>query len=525
MSFNAITNSAPLRVGLAQVNSEVNWAQTQANVGIRPVGIGRWFQGRSRRSIASSYPMSHSQDFDKLSRSRLSTHERSAKASSLQFKQKITSTLTARDSGNSLRRGRFADNYQLTTATLDQRVAINLDSADFDAYLQIIDQNTGRIVAQNDDVSLVDNAASVTFTAKAATTYLVRVTSFKTAETGKYTLTTVPNPFNRDFGYGLPNAAAAVSGAIGQSTFRAVRNTSQWNLDLINAPEVWAQGFTGQNVVVAVLDTGIDYTHPDLVDNLWVNSDEIANNGIDDDKNGYVDDRQGWNFYKDGVANDPMDIDSHGTHVAGVIAAGNNGFGITGVAPSATIMPVRVTREFSNDTAAEADARLAAGIRYAVQNGAKVLNISLGNYPDEPLMTETRAALRSARSAGVVAVMAAGNERGFPYYATDPIEPARFSRNNLGIAVGAVNRNRVVADFSNPAGNRRSDFFVAPGVTVRSTVPGAYYEASGWSGTSMSTPHLTGIVALMLSAKSSLTPDQIEHLLMATADSTGITIG
>lgn len=421
-----------------------------------------------------------------------------------------------------MRRGRFADDYHLVTGSIDQRVAISLNSSDFDAYLQVIDRQTGRLVAQNDDISLMDDLAKITFTAQAGATYVVRVTSFKPQETGQYTLTTTPNPFDTDIGYGLPNAAAAVSGAIGQPRFQAVRDTTHWNVDQINAPEVWAQGITGQGVTVAVLDTGVDYTHPDLEKNIWVNAAEIAANGIDDDRNGFVDDIRGWNFYKDGVANDPTDLDSHGTHVAGVIAAGNNGFGITGVAPDATIMPVRVTRDFSNDSPAKADSRLAAGIRYAVANGADILNISLGNYPGEPTMRATRVALREARAAGVVAIMASGNERDFPYYAKKPIEPALFSRNNLGIAVGAIDRNRMVADFSNPAGDRRLDFFVAPGVTVRSTVPGAYYEAAGWSGTSMATPHVTGIVALMLSAKPTLTPDQIERLLIATADSDGI---
>jgi subtilisin family serine protease len=321
--------------------------------------------------------------------------------------------------------------------------------------------------------------------------------------------------FNFDYGYGLVDAAAAVARGIGQARFSQVPDIggSDWDLDMVKAPEVWAKGYTGQKVVVAVLDTGVDYTHPDLNNNIWVNSNEIAHNGIDDDGNGFVDDVRGWNFV-DADSNDPMDYDSHGTHVAGTIAAGNNGFGVTGVAYDAKIMPVRVIGGSDDSSIYKFDANVAAGIRYAVQNGADVLSLSIGSNLSDPAMRQTEAALKYARSAGVVAVMASGNER-LTAAAMRPIEPAFYAMRDLGIAVGAVNRRRVVADFSNPAGNRRLDFVVAPGVEIRSTVLNGSY--SYYSGTSMATPHVSGTVALMLSANPNLTPSEVESILTSTA--------
>jgi subtilisin family serine protease len=141
------------------------------------------------------------------------------------------------------------------------------------------------------------------------------------------------------------NANAAVSSTLNRSNpFPALPDLggTNWALDVINAPEVWNQNITGNGIVVAVVDSGVDYTHPDLDGNIWRNAGEIAGNGIDDDRNGYIDDIRGWDFVASD--NNPMDLDfdGHGTHIAGAIAAERNNFGITGVAPNAKIMPVRV---------------------------------------------------------------------------------------------------------------------------------------------------------------------------------------
>jgi subtilisin family serine protease len=422
----------------------------------------------------------------------------------------------------------FKDEYALTGLQANQQVQIQLKSTAFDTYLQLVDTHTGKIIAQNDDALPNTSDSKLNFTARRGTQYTLRVTSYDRGKTGRYRLqvntskaTASNRNYDSEYGYGLVNAAAAVARAAGQNLFS---NTPSgiWNLDQIQAPAAWAQGYTGQGIIVAVLDTGVNYTHPDLADNMWNNADEIANNGIDDDGNGYIDDTRGWSFV-DADTNDPMDFDGsdnigHGTHVAGTIAALNNGFGTTGVAPNAKIMPIRVIGGSDDLFEERFDANLAAGIRYAVENGARVLNISLGNEPGEAPLVQTKAALEYARQFGAIAVMASGNER--LDGATRPIDPASYAANDLGIAVGATNRRRAIADFSNPAGKRPLDFVVAPGVDIRSTVLGDGYDL--FDGTSMATPHVVGVVALMLSANPNLTPTQVEEILTSTATSNGL---
>ena len=126
--------------------------------------------------------------------------------------------------------------------------------------------------------------------------------------------------YNSTNGYGLVNAGLAVSKAAGVSPYADVPNVggNNWGADLIKAPTVWNNGYTGQGTIVAVLDTGVDYNHQDLKNNIWSNNKEIAGNGIDDDSNGYIDDAQGWNF--DSSNNNVLDNNGHGTHVSGTIA-------------------------------------------------------------------------------------------------------------------------------------------------------------------------------------------------------------
>ncbi len=132
--------------------------------------------------------------------------------------------------------------------------------------------------------------------------------------------TTSTGNYNSTDGYGLINGAAAVAQAAGQNTFADVPDLggNNWGADLVKAPEVWAQGYTGKGVVVAVVDTGVDYNHEDLKNNIWTNSKEIADNSIDDDGNGYIDDYYGWNFASNN--NNTQDDNGHGTHVSGTIA-------------------------------------------------------------------------------------------------------------------------------------------------------------------------------------------------------------
>lgn len=344
-------------------------------------------------------------------------------------------------------------------------------------------------------------------------TQTLQSTSFTTDVTSDYTLATtvvtVPDGFNINYGYGLVDAAAAVASALEQTCpFPNVPNLGgeKWGLDMVNAPEVWAQGYAGDGIVVAVVDTGVDYNHSDLDANIWVNSGEIARNGLDDDGNGFVDDIRGWDFVDDD--NNPMDLNEHGTHVAGTLAAENNRFGVMGVAYNATLMPVRVLDENSSGIWSD----VAAGIYYAADNGADVINLSLGGgYSDEVAI-----AVEYATELGSVVVMAAGNE-----FASEPSYPARYAT-DWGIAVGAVDIDQTMADFSNDAGTTPLDYVVAPGVEVLSTTPGDTYQY--FDGTSMATPYVAGVAALILSANPNLTPAEVETILTQTAAPTGITL-
>ncbi|MGJ5676332.1 MAG: S8 family serine peptidase [Nostochopsis sp.] len=313
---------------------------------------------------------------------------------------------------------------------------------------------------------------------------------------------TASGGYSSSSGYGLVNASAAVAKATNQDTFADVPDSggNNWGADSVNAPETWEQGYTGEGVVVAVLDTGVDYNHQDLSSNIWTNSKEIAGNGLDDDGNGYIDDYYGWNF--DGNNNNTLDVNGHGTHVSGTIAGENNDYGVTGIAYDSQIMPVKVL----DDEGSGSYSAIADGIYYAVDNGADVINLSLGGGRSNETLEK---AIEYASNKGVTVVMAAGNDG-----SSEPGYPARYA-DEYGIAVGAVDENGNLADFSNRAGSNEMTYVTAPGVDVYSTIPGDQYAS--YSGTSMATPHVAGVVALMLSANPNLTDAQIRQILAETS--------
>jgi subtilisin family serine protease len=294
-------------------------------------------------------------------------------------------------------------------------------------------------------------------------------------------------------------AVARVRGAAAPFTEVVDLGGVQAGNDLVNAPEVWARGYTGAGTVVAVIDTGVDYNHPDLRQNIWVNPREIAGDGIDNDRNGFVDDVRGWDFIdNDAIPMDVVDTSrdwlgnrgnaGHGTHVAGTIAAARNGIGSTGVAPDARIMPVRVLNHRG-----EGDySTIARGIRYAADNGAHVINMSLGGGSPS---SEIEQAVRHATSRGCVVVIAAGN-----WWQPTPDYPANLAATIDGvIAVGATEYDRSLAFFSHRSGpDSRMQYVTAPGVDIHSTLPNGTYGTM--SGTSMAAPHVAGMAALMRSA-------------------------
>lgn len=447
-----------------------------------------------------------------------------------------------------------ADTYRFSLDTPSD-IQLNLDGLTAGAELYLIqDINSNGIVESGEILSSApgpekaipivnevgtysSDSEALSFVGLSAGNYFVGVNQFQGETNYNLTLSATPTTgkFNTLFGYGLVDAAAAVTRALGESalaevpeiTSSATRNNTG-DLNLINAPEVWNRGFTGEGVVVAVLDDGVDWKHPDLADNIWVNPNEIANNGIDDDGNGFVDDVRGWDFVDNDSDPSGGPEDAHGTHVAGTVAAQRNGVDIVtgestemnGVAYNATIMPIRALGESKSNPDEEFDP-LPDAIRYAVENGAQVLQMSLGNNPGDPPSLVDEEALAFARERGVVAVIASGNERD-SYGATRPDDPAFAARNDLAIAIGAVNREKELATFSNPAGPSPLDFVVAPGVEVLSTFPNQKYQFE--EGTSMATPHVSGVVALMLQANPNLSPAQVEQILIETAQPEGITL-
>ncbi|MEH2129657.1 MAG: S8 family peptidase [Nostoc sp.] len=308
--------------------------------------------------------------------------------------------------------------------------------------------------------------------------------------------------YNSTNGYGLINAAAAVAKATGKNTFADVPDLggNNWGANLIKAPEAWAQGYTGKGVVVAVVDTGVDYNHEDLKDNIWTNPKEIAGNAKDNDGNGYANDIHGWNFVDNN--NNVLDDNGHGTHVSGTIAGENNNYGVTGIAYDAKIMPVKVL----DDSGSGSYISIAKGIRYAVDNGANVINLSLGGGSSNRTL---ESAINYASSKGVIVVMAAGNDG-----SSSPAYPARYASKS-GIAVGAVDSNNNMADFSNRSGTNEISYVTAPGVNIYSSVPNNQYAT--YSGTSMAAPHVAGVVALMLSANHNLTDAQVRQIVTETA--------
>src|SRR4051794_19468763 len=226
--------------------------------------------------------------------------------------------------------------------------------------------------------------------------------------------------------------------------------------DDIDAPEAWDRNRGSASTVVAVVDSGVAYDHPDLAPNIWSNPGEIAGNGVDDDHNGRVDDVRGWDF-ADGD-NDPWDYQDHGTHVAGTIAArGNNGVGIAGVAWQASIMPVRVINGLGSGTSAN----IADGFTYAANNGAKVVNASLGGPAFSQAMSDS-----ITTHPNTLFVVAAGNAG--QNNDTIPTYPCSYPAANL-ICVAATNNADALASFSN-FGALSVDL-AAPGVDIESARP------------------------------------------------------
>jgi subtilisin family serine protease len=286
----------------------------------------------------------------------------------------------------------------------------------------------------------------------------------------------------------------------------------------IDAPEAWDTA-TGGTMVIAVIDTGVDYNHEDLAGNIWTNPGEIPANGQDDDSNGYVDDVRGWDFANHD--NNPFDDHGHGTAVTGTAAAvGNNGKGIVGVVWQAKIMALKFMVPTSDGGAEGSSSDAASAIIYAADMGAKVSNNSWGCGPDPNCFSQViEDAIAYANSKGMLFITAAGNENNDNDITLT--HPCTSDQTNV-LCVAATDHNDEKASFSN-YGVTTVDLG-APGVAILSTVPTggcSLCDSSGYkylSGTSMATPYVAGGAVLLLSAYPSLTLEEAKSILLSTVD-------
>lgn len=369
----------------------------------------------------------------------------------------------------------------------------------------------------------------------------VRAEILKRVRDGGFPGGGAPAPDNPE----IPNTGSGGSGA--DPLF-----SKQWGMNQMGVSGAWGTTKGNPEVIVAVIDTGVDYTHEDLVDNMWRNPGETgtdaqgrnkSNNGVDDDNNGYVDDIVGWDFPSND--NKPYDLTAslidmllsggnpgHGTHCAGNVAArGDNGKGIAGVAPNVRIMALRFITEKGQGTTADA----IKAIKYGVDNGAKVLSNSWGSVGDDG-GEESRAlqdAIAYTEQKGVLFVAAAGNgDQMGKGYDNDtnakPAYPASYNHDII-ISVAAIDEAGAFGTFSN-WGARTVDI-AAPGVKVFSTVTQAekYTDTvidipgmitATWDGTSMATPHVAGAAALYISAHPQKDWRAVKNALMSSVKKT-----
>jgi len=271
----------------------------------------------------------------------------------------------------------------------------------------------------------------------------------------------------------------------------------------INAVSAWDITTGSSQVLIGVIDTGVDYTHPDLAANIWTNPGEVAGNGIDDDGNGFVDDVRGWDFSNND--NDPMDDNGHGTHTSGTIGAvGDNGTGVTGVNWNVMILPIK----FLSSSGSGSTANAIEAVNYATMMGVTLTSNSWGGGGYSQALQD---AIQEAGDAGILFVAAAGNTGAdsdiYPHY------PASYPLDNI-VSVAATDHNDQLAGFST-RGVVTVDL-AAPGVNVLSTIPGGAYGQA--SGTSMACPHVAGVLGLVYARFPGISHLDAKDLVLNAAD-------
>ena len=293
----------------------------------------------------------------------------------------------------------------------------------------------------------------------------------------------------------------------------------QWALQKVAAKKAWTFTKGDPSVVVAVIDTEVDWKHPDLAKQIWKNTKEIPGNGIDDDNNGYVDDVRGWDFFANN--NNPHDETSsrnpgHGTHCAGIVgASGNNEIGISGMAQNITLMPIRFL-------GADGSGNLMSAVKaidYATDNKADIISASWGAAVSRDQAKPILEAIERARDKGVLFIAAAANDGKSNDHRE--VYPANAGFSNV-ISVAASGPQDEKPSWSNFG--RATVDIAAPGLNILSTIPGDSYR--NLSGTSMATPLVSGLAGLVLSlAKKEnkiISPEEVKALLQSTSDKVNI---
>lgn len=346
------------------------------------------------------------------------------------------------------------------------------------------------IARDADMAAFLDAANKNSAIAYAEPNYVVRALGQRDSEV-------IPNDSDFDKLWGLKNVGQKDSaGTVGKA-----------GAD-IGATRAWVTTTGNRAIKVAIIDTGVDYNHPDLKDNIYMNPGEFGGgkeaNGIDDDGNGFVDDYRGWNFA--GVStNDPMDDNEHGTHVAGTIGGqGNDGRGVVGVNWTTSIIPVKFLTGAGSGTLEDA----VKSVQYATKMGAHVMNNSWGGGGFTQSLYDV---INEAKMKGLLFVAAAGNDSqnadNYPHY------PAGYQIDNV-IAVAATTNLDTMASFSTYG--KRTVHIAAPGHKIYSSVPNNGYDS--FSGTSMATPHVVGAAALVWGSDPSMSYLQVKDRLLMSRD-------
>ncbi len=285
---------------------------------------------------------------------------------------------------------------------------------------------------------------------------------------------------------------------------------NDWHHQLIYSDDAWEITQGRKDIVVAIIDSGVDFSHPDLINTQWINTEEIAGNSFDDDDNGYVDDLYGWDFISNDsnpgpTLDDPVNL--HATFIAGIIAAPKDDFGIVGIAPNVTIMNVRT---LDVDNFLYSYEIFGDAIRYAAENGADVINLSIVANTNSSLYMD---AIEYANSLNIPVVAVTGN--------SDLSIVAHPAKSDIVIAIGATNKKSERADYSNygeetelvaPVGDSDEN-------NIISAVPPDQY-GRGW-GTSFAAPQVSATIALMLSLNDSLSVADIRDILHRSAKDLG----